>query len=267
MTGSRREFLKGIGAAAVAAAGAPAIVSAQGRKGVPSDPVKIGVLAIRAGIAAPVGTAGLRGTEWWVERVNKAGGILGRKVQLVVEEESNPKDTVERYRKLVLQEKVEVVLGGISTGVTLALGPVAEDLATPWLTAAIKAALAGRRYEGVDWNALGVHCSETERRADEASRDVENWLKCQYMQEHVGSAFEGRVTGVTAFGLFVTLDDYFVDGLLHVSELGRDYFRYDAARHQLLGERTGRRYRLADPIRVKLVRVDLERRKIDFVPA
>ena len=131
---------------------------------------------------------------------------------------------------------------------------------------AIKAALAGRRYEGVDWNALGVHCSETERRADEASRDVENWLKCQYMQEHVGSAFEGRVTGVTAFGLFVTLDAYYVDGLLHVSELGRDYFRYDAARHQLLGERTGRRYRLADPIRVKLVRVDLERRKIDFVP-
>src|SRR5512134_347588 len=135
MTGNRRDFLKNLGtAAAVAAAGAPAIVSAQGRKGVPSDPVKVGVVAIRAGIAAPVGAAGLRGTEWWAERVNKAGGILGRPVQLVVEEESSPKDTVERYRKLVLQEKVEVVLGGISTGVTLALGPVAEDLATPWLS-------------------------------------------------------------------------------------------------------------------------------------
>jgi len=132
---------------------------------------------------------------------------------------------------------------------------------------AIRAALAGRRYDGVDWSALGVHCSETERRADEASRDVENWLKCQYMQEHVGAAFEGRVTGVTAFGVFVTLDDYYVDGLIHVSELGRDYFRFDAARHLLLGERTGRRYRLADPVRVRLVRVDLERRKIDFVPA
>jgi branched-chain amino acid transport system substrate-binding protein len=81
-----------------------------------------------------VGTAGLRGTEWWLERVNKASGILGRPVQLVVEEESNPKDTVERYRKLVLQDKVEAVLGGISTGVTLALGPVAEDLGTPWLS-------------------------------------------------------------------------------------------------------------------------------------
>jgi branched-chain amino acid transport system substrate-binding protein len=101
---SRRDFLKGVGATAVAAATAgPAVVSAQARKGVPSDPVKIGVIAIRAGIAAPVGAAGLRGTEWWAERVNSAGGILGRKVQLVVEEESNPKDTVERYRKLVLQ--------------------------------------------------------------------------------------------------------------------------------------------------------------------
>src|SRR5207247_1619193 len=104
------------------------------RKGGPSDPARVGGLTIRAGIAAPVGAAGLRGTEWWAERVNKAGGILGRQVQLVVEEESSPKDTVERYRKLVLQEKVEVVLGGISTGVTLALGPVAEDLATPWLS-------------------------------------------------------------------------------------------------------------------------------------
>jgi branched-chain amino acid transport system substrate-binding protein len=99
-----------------------------------TGPVKIGVLAIRAGIAAPVGAAGLRSTEWWAERTNKAGGILGRQVQLVVEEESNPKDTVERYRKLVLQDKVEAVIGGISTGVTLALGPVAEDLATPWLS-------------------------------------------------------------------------------------------------------------------------------------
>jgi branched-chain amino acid transport system substrate-binding protein len=133
MATSRREFLKVAGAAAAGAVGFPAVARAQARPGVPSDPVKIGVLTIRAGIAAPVGTAGLRGTEWWAERVNKAGGILGRPVQLVVEEESNPKDTVERYRKLILQDKVEVVVGGISTGVTLALGPVAEDMETPWL--------------------------------------------------------------------------------------------------------------------------------------
>jgi ribonuclease R len=132
---------------------------------------------------------------------------------------------------------------------------------------AIKACLAGRRYEREDWDALGRHCSETERRADEASRDVENWLKCYYMQDHVGNVFSGSITGVTAFGVFVTLDEYFVDGLIHISELGRDYFQFDPARHRLIGERTGRRYRLADRVRVKLVRVDLEQRKIDFVPA
>ncbi|MGA7985652.1 MAG: ribonuclease R, partial [Burkholderiales bacterium] len=132
---------------------------------------------------------------------------------------------------------------------------------------AIKACLKGRRYEGVDWDALGLHCSDTERRADEASRDVENWLKCFYMKEHVGGVFTGAVTGVTSFGLFVTLDDYFVDGLVHISELGRDYFQFDPARHMLLGERSGQRFRLADRMKVKLVRVDLETRKIDFVPA
>src|SRR6266568_178607 len=127
---SRRTFLKGVVASGAVAnvGGFPLIARAQ------APEVKIGIVAIRAGIAAPVGTAGLRGTEWWAERVNKAGGILGRQVQLVVEEESTPKDTVERYRKLILQDKVEVVIGGISTGVTLALGPVAEEMEVPWLS-------------------------------------------------------------------------------------------------------------------------------------
>jgi ribonuclease R len=131
---------------------------------------------------------------------------------------------------------------------------------------AIKACIANRKYDGIDWEDLGRHCSETERRADEASRDVENWLKCHYMQDRVGEVFEGRVTGVTGFGIFVTLDEYFVDGLVHISELGRDYFQFDPARHVLLGERTGKRYRLADRMKVKLVRVDLETRKMDLVP-
>ena len=131
---------------------------------------------------------------------------------------------------------------------------------------AIKAVLIKTNYSGIDWEALGRHCSETERRADDASRDVENWLKCYYMRDHVGETFAGTITGVTPFGLFVTLDDYFVDGLVHISELGRDYFQFDAARHMLLGERTGKRFRLADRMKVKLVRVDLETRKIDLVP-
>jgi branched-chain amino acid transport system substrate-binding protein len=136
MSTTRRTFLKGAGAATVAggAIGFPAVISAQARKGIPSEPIKIGVLAIQAGIAAPVGQAGLRAIRWWAERVNVHGGILGRKVDLHVEEESTPKDTVERYRRLVLQNKVDVVSGGISTGVTLAIGPVAEELGTPWLS-------------------------------------------------------------------------------------------------------------------------------------
>src|SRR5260370_32319442 len=129
MATTRREFLKVAGAAAtVGAVGFPAMARGQAKPGAPSDPVKIGVLAIRAGIAAPVGQAGLRGTEWWVERVNKAGGILGRPVQLGVEEESTPKDTVEPYRKLILQDKVGVWIGGISTGVTPRLGPVPQHM-------------------------------------------------------------------------------------------------------------------------------------------
>jgi ribonuclease R len=132
---------------------------------------------------------------------------------------------------------------------------------------AIKAVLSRQKYTGMDWEAMGRHCSETERRADDASRDVENWLKCFYMRDHVGGTFSGTITGVVPFGLFVTLDEYFVDGLVHISELGRDYFQYDGARHMLLGERTGRRFRLADRMTVKLVRVDLDSRKIDLVPA
>jgi ribonuclease R len=87
------------------------------------------------------------------------------------------------------------------------------------------------------------------------------------MREHVGETFAGTITGVVPFGLFVTLDDYFVDGLVHISELGRDYFQYDGARHQLFGERTRKRFRLADRMSVRLVRVDVDQRKMDLVPA
>lgn len=129
---------------------------------------------------------------------------------------------------------------------------------------AIKAVLNGDKYKAGDWNELGVHCSMTERRADDATRDVTNWLKCFYMQDRIGEEFEGTVAGVTSFGLFVALDGVYVEGLLHVTELGNDYFHYDKARHEMAGERTGVRYRLGDRLRVKLVRVDLETTKIDF---
>ncbi|MGQ0579942.1 MAG: ribonuclease R [Betaproteobacteria bacterium] len=129
----------------------------------------------------------------------------------------------------------------------------------------IKAVLEGKRYDTGDWHEIGVHCSETERRADEATRDVEAWLKCYYMQDRIGERFSCTVSGVTSFGVFVALDQVYVEGLVHISELGSDYFHYDAAKHQLLGERTGRRFRLGDRVSVKLVRVDLESSKIDFI--
>ncbi len=130
---------------------------------------------------------------------------------------------------------------------------------------AIKAVLARSRYSPGDWAELGGHCSRTERRADEATRDVVNWLKCFYMRDRIGEHFDGTITAVTGFGVFVALDEVYVEGLVHISELGRDYFHFDPGRHQLLGERTRRRFRLSDRIGVKLVRVDLEQMKIDFV--
>lgn len=129
---------------------------------------------------------------------------------------------------------------------------------------AIKAVLNGDRYKAGDWNNLGMQCSMTERRADDATRDVTNWLKCFYMQDKIGEVFEGTVAGVTSFGLFVALDGVYVEGLLHVTELGNDYFHYDKARHEMAGERTGVRYQLGDRLIIKVVRVDLETTKIDF---
>ncbi len=146
----------------------------------------------------------------------------------------------------------------------------------------IKALLAGQRYEphlqgfvsppGTShrehehdvWEKLGLLLSATERRADDASRDVEAWLKCWFVKERVGETFSGRVTGVASFGIFVTLDTLHVEGMVHVSELGSEYFQFNEALHELRGERTGMRYRLTDAVQVQVARVDLEARRIEF---
>lgn len=104
----------------------------------------------------------------------------------------------------------------------------------------------------------------TERRADEATRDAVDWLKCEYMMDKVGECFNGLVTGVTAFGLFVELSEIYVEGLVHVTALGNDYFHFDPAGHRLMGERTRKTYRLADKVRITVVRVDLDEKKIDL---
>ena len=132
---------------------------------------------------------------------------------------------------------------------------------------AIKAVLNSSQYQPGDWNALGQHCSETARRADDATRDVEAWLKCYYMQDRIGERFEATISGVTGFGVFVVLDAVYVEGLVHISELGSDYFHFDANKHRLLGERSAKSFRLGDRISVELVRVDLEQARIDFALA
>jgi ribonuclease R len=131
----------------------------------------------------------------------------------------------------------------------------------------IKAVLDGGRYAPGKWDEIGLHCSLTERRADEATRDVNNWLKCYYMRDRIGEEFAGTIAAVVPFGVFVALDSVYVEGLVHVSELGEDYFKFDNVKHLMLGERSGQRYRLGDRLQVKLLRADLETGRIDFVLA
>ncbi len=114
------------------------------------------------------------------------------------------------------------------------------------------------------WEAAGLHCSANERRADEASRDVEAWLKCKYMRDYLGEEFAGTVTAVTSFGIFVTLDAMYVEGLVHITELGGDYFKFDEQRQELRGERSGVRYAIGTRLQVQVSRVDLDGRRIDF---
>jgi ribonuclease R len=119
-------------------------------------------------------------------------------------------------------------------------------------------------YETERLHQTGEHLSVTERRADEATRDVVNWLKCEYLMDHVGEQYSGVVSAVTGFGLFVMLDDLYVEGLIHVTGLPKDYYYHEASHHRMVGESTGRIFRLGQKLQVKVVRVNLEERKIDF---
>lgn len=119
-------------------------------------------------------------------------------------------------------------------------------------------------YDEAALEQLGEQCSMSERRADEATRDVVNWLKCEFMKDRVGESFPGVITAVTGFGLFVELTDIYVEGLVHVTALPGDYYHFDPVHHRLAGERTGRSFRLGDTVEVQVMRVDLDERKIDF---
>jgi ribonuclease R len=134
---------------------------------------------------------------------------------------------------------------------------------------AIRHVLAGNKPDSFHYRAdamvdIGDHCSATERRADDATRDAIDWLKCEFMLDKVGETYSGIITSVTSFGIFVELRDIYVEGLVHVTALGNDYYHYEPARHWLMGERTRRIFRLGDEVAVKVVQVNLDERKIDF---
>ena len=130
---------------------------------------------------------------------------------------------------------------------------------------AIKAVLNQQTYTpSKSWQALGVHTSFCERRADDASRDVENWLKTYYMRDKVGEIFEGKISGMTNFGLFVTLDGIHIDGLVHISDLGEDYFNFRPEIMAIEGERSGIRFNMGDKVSVRVARADLDTSKIDL---
>lgn len=134
---------------------------------------------------------------------------------------------------------------------------------------AIRHILQGKKadsfvYGVPDMTVLGEHCSANERRADDATRDVTSWLKCEYMLDKIGENFDGIISAVTGFGFFVELAEIYVEGLVHISNLGQDYFHFDPTSHQLIGEHSNQRFRLGDSVKVKVVRVDLDEKKIDF---
>ncbi|HYP70729.1 MAG TPA: VacB/RNase II family 3'-5' exoribonuclease, partial [Variovorax sp.] len=179
---------------------------------------------------------------------------------------------IRRYPDLLVHRVIKAILGKTKYQLPMLPTPgeahaklakrLASRVKVP--TAKPQKASVAPTKEVMAWEAAGLHCSANERRADEASRDVEAWLKCKYMREHLGEEYGGVVTAATTFGIFVTLDAMYVEGLVHITELGGEYFKFDEARQELRGERTGIRYAIGSRVRVQVSRVDLDGRKIDF---
>ncbi|GMG85860.1 ribonuclease R [Biformimicrobium ophioploci] len=164
---------------------------------------------------------------------------------------------IRRYPDLLVHRAIRSLLrGGAKKSLAAQLRPVkgARDLDKGGIYP----------YDMAAMLQLGEHCSSTERRADEATRDVVNWLKCEYLQSHVGEEFTGVVSAVTNFGLFVELKDLYVEGLVHVTSLPKDYYRFEQAHQRLVGERSRKVFHLGDEVAVQVVRVDLDERKVDF---
>ena len=169
---------------------------------------------------------------------------------------------IRRYPDLLVHRVIKALL----TGKRYHVAPPEVDgaAAVPKKPAKGLPKPAATTAEAQRWEQAGAHCSANERRADEASRDVEAWLKCRFMRDHLGEEYSGTVRSVTSFGVFVTLDALYVEGLVHITELGGEYFHFDEARGELRGEHSGVRYAIGSRVRVQVSRVDLDGRKIDF---
>jgi len=167
---------------------------------------------------------------------------------------------IRRYPDLLVHRVIKAILQGKRYRLKCAAGDGQAKLLIP----KIKGAAGGSGVDQEQWELAGAQCSAFERRADEASRDVEAWLKCRYMRDRLGEEFAGTVSAVTGFGLFVQLDELYVEGLVHITELGSDYYRFDEVRQELRGERTGVRFTVGSLVHVQVTRVDLDGRKIDF---
>lgn len=128
----------------------------------------------------------------------------------------------------------------------------------------IKAILEDKKYKPGKWEQLGMHCSMAERRADDASRDVQSWLKTYYMRDKVGEVFRGKISAVAGFGIFVLLDELYVEGMVHISELGRDYFHFHKEQQAIIGEKSGLKYQLGDPVTIRVVRAELDTAQVEF---
>ena len=169
---------------------------------------------------------------------------------------------IRRYPDLLVHRVIKGILTGKKYTLDASKMDVPMPTKRPGRAAPVNPATATTETER--WDVVGAHCSANERRADEASRDVEAWLKCRYMREHLGEEFSGTVSAVTSFGLFVLLDALYVEGLIHITELGGEYYRFDEVRQELRGERTGMRFATGTRVQIQVSRVDLDGRKIDF---
>ena len=159
---------------------------------------------------------------------------------------------IRRYPDLIVHRGIKSVIHGEEGGKDVTAPPKRDP------------ELAEYPYDTARMHQLGEHCSMTERRADDATRDVMAWLKCEYLKDHVGEEYDGVIAAVVPFGFFVELSGVYIEGLVHVSTLSGDYFHHDAAKHRLIGERTAMSFRLGDEVRVKVVRVGMEDRKVDL---